>query len=272
MPHVVPAYLAVSFAAVVLAMAGLLVAGVHRGTNGGRRVADQRAAPATLTAALVTAWLVVTGMLAACGWLGDFSALPPRMAAVILPAVGLVLYLGLTERADALLRRLPPHWALAAQAFRVPVEVLLWCLYAEGLIAREMTFHGANLDILTGATAPFAAWAALRMGPRARPWLVAWNVAGLALLLNVVTWGLLSAPTPFRAFVTDPPNTVIAVFPVVWLPAFLVPCAMLLHAVSLRQLLAPSAAPSPDAGTPDPDTADEADRIMRAARPRRARV
>jgi len=55
----------------------------------------------------------------------------------------------------------------------------------------------------------------------------------------VVVHALLSTPTPFRVLVTDPPTTFIAAVPYVWLPAFLVPLAWLLHGVSLRQLHSP---------------------------------
>jgi len=46
----------------------------------------------------------------------------------------------------------------------------------------------------------------------------------------------LSAPTPFRMIATDPPTTFIGSAPYIWLPAFLVPLAWVLHGISLRQL------------------------------------
>jgi hypothetical protein len=63
-----------------------------------------------------------------------------------------------------------------------------------------------------------------------------WNVAGIVILLNVVVHAQLSAPTPFRVFETEPPTTFIGDVPYIWLPAFLVPLAWLLHLLSLRQL------------------------------------
>ncbi|NTV63491.1 MAG: hypothetical protein HGA65_08145, partial [Oscillochloris sp.] len=66
------------------------------------------------------------------------------------------------------------------------------------------------------------AWLAAH-GKLSRGWLLAWNIAGLALLLNIVVISVLAMPTPFRAFPDGPANTVIATPPYVWLPAFLVP-------------------------------------------------
>ena len=63
-----------------------------------------------------------------------------------------------------------------------------------------------------------------------------WNVAGILILVNVVVHAQLSTPSPFRVFITPPPVTFIAYVPWIWLPAFLVPLAWALHALSIRQL------------------------------------
>jgi hypothetical protein len=52
----------------------------------------------------------------------------------------------------------------------------------------------------------------------------------------VVVHAQLAAPTPFRVFRVEPPVTFIAYLPWIWLPAFLVPLAWGLHALSIRQL------------------------------------
>ena len=224
----IPQPIAAGFIVLSLLMAAALVAGVHRAAG---------ARKAAIAAAVIAAWLGFSAVLAIRGVLLDFTSLPPRLAVVVLPPLLLALAVGFGGVADGLLRRLPPRWPVAAQVFRVAVEILLARLAAAGLIAEMMTFRGANLDIVTGITAPLVAWAAFR-GGRVRSGLVAaWNVMGLALVGNVVVRGLLSAPTPFRQIVTDPPNTIVARFPVVWLPAFLVATALLLHAASLRQLV-----------------------------------
>jgi hypothetical protein len=223
----IPLSITAPFVALVLVVAAALLAGIHRSAG---------ARAATVCGIVMAAWLAFTGILAARGVLMDFGAVPPRLAIVVLPPVLLALAVGFGV-ADGLLRSLPPRWPVAAQVFRVGVEILLWQLAGAGLIARMMTFGGANLDVLTGLTAPLVAWLAFRGGRVSRRAVVLWNGAGLALLLNVVARGLLSAPTPFRMIVTDPPNTIVARFPVVWLPAFFVAAALLLHAASLRQMV-----------------------------------
>jgi hypothetical protein len=233
----VPTYVAVVFAAFCLLVAAVVVAGV-------KRIAG--AATARRTAIGLVLWLGVTGALGASGVLARYGA-PPRFLVVVVPALLFPLWLALTPAADRLLRLTPPGWLVGAQCFRVGVELLLWLLAAHGALASAMTFHGRNFDVLSGLTAPLAAWLAFGRG-RWRPRLaVVWNGLALALLLNVVTVGLLSAPTPFRRIVTDPPNTVIVRYPTVWLVALLVPLAFSLHALSLRQLLR-GLAPRPGPG------------------------
>jgi hypothetical protein len=99
-----------------------------------------------------------------------------------------------------------------------------------------LTFEGRNFDILVGLTALPVAWLcfARRAGPRLGA--VVWNVAGIAILANIVIHALLSAPTPFQVLRTEPPTTIIATLPYIWLPGFLVPLALSLHVASLRTL------------------------------------
>jgi len=183
-------------------------------------------------------WLALTGLLAERGFFDDFQSIPPRLVLALgLPLLTL-LALTFSRRIAPLLAALPPAWPVAAQTFRIPVEIVLWRLAVAGVIPELLSFTGRNVDILVGLTAPVVAYACFVR--RAWPARVAvwWNWAGIVILLNVVVHAQLSAPTPWRIFETDPPTTFIADWPYVWLPDFLVPLAWLFHAVSLRQLRA----------------------------------
>ena len=99
-----------------------------------------------------------------------------------------------------------------------------------------MTFEGRNLDILSGITAPLIAFLISRK-KISKPITILWNIACLGLLANIVITAILSMPTPFRVFMNEPANTIVAEFPIVWLPALLVPLAYGLHFLSIRQRL-----------------------------------
>ena len=228
-----PLAISVAFIAIV---AGMLVLVLWGAARGAWRVSPGAVRGVRVAGMALVGWLALTGVLAERGFFDDFQSLPPRFLPVLGLPLLVLLPLAFSRRIAPLLAALPPAWPVAAQTFRVAVEIVLWQLVVAGVLPELLSFHGRNVDILVGLTAPVVTYACFVR--RAWPARVAvwWNWAGIVILLNVVVHAQLSAPTPWRIFETDPPTTVIADWPYIWLPAFLVPLAWLLHAVSLRQL------------------------------------
>ena len=219
---------AILFSGLVLVVAVLVAAGLRR---------NARLGPLAVSGILL-AYLALPGTLAAAGALDRYTPLPA-------PALLLVLVLTLCTIALAFS---PPGARLAAgtslgavvalQAFRIPVELMLHRLHAEGMVPVQMTYLGRNFDILTGITGlALGAWL-LRGRPVPRQVVLAWNVLGLALLANIVITAVLSTPVPFRRFADQPPHTLPSSFPFVWLPSFLVQVALGSHLLVFRQLRA----------------------------------
>ena len=182
------------------------------------------------------AWLLLTSSLSISGFLGDFSVMPPRMLPMLFILLVGILIITFHPAFKRFLAHVPPAWLIHIQAFRVPVEILLWLLFLDNLLPVQMTFEGRNWDVLTGITAPAAAYLCFGRG-RYRKWLaMAWNIFGLILLVNIVVTAILSMPTPFRVFMNEPANTIVTVFPVVFLPTVLVPIAYAMHFFSLRKV------------------------------------
>jgi hypothetical protein len=121
---------------------------------------------------------------------------------------------------------------------RVPVEITLYLLYQHHLVPASMTFEGRNFDILSGLTAPFIYYLAARRTNFSRPVLIIWNIAALALLLNIVATAILAFPSPLQTIAFDQPNRAITFFPYVWLPSFVVPAVLYAHLAALRILFA----------------------------------
>jgi hypothetical protein len=192
-----------------------------------RRIGSPRAG--AFVSVGVGAWLVFTAMLALRGTFREWEAMPPRLVLVLVPSLLMMAVLAFVTRG---VHRVPPAWLIAPQAFRLLIEIVLTMLYTAGLLPELMTFHGRNFDIFIGLTAIPVALLARRM-PRLA---IVWNVVGIALLVNVMTHGLLSAPTPLRVFMTEPANTFVGYFPFIWIATFLIPFAMLLHILSIKQL------------------------------------
>lgn len=187
-----------------------------------------------LALAVLALWMIPSGMAAARGAL-TFTGRPPTF----------FVFLALTTLATTILAFSPVGTRLVAgigiaglvgfQAFRIPVELLLHRLHTEGVVPVQMTYDGSNFDIVSGILgASIGVWALVARPPRAA--VLGFNLVGLALLVNIVTIAMLSTPTPIRRFHAEPPNTFVADWPFVWLPALLVQAAWFGHLLVFRKL------------------------------------
>jgi hypothetical protein len=186
-------------------------------------------------AILLTAWLLLLGILSAWGFFSDFSRVPPRLTIALLTPLPVVLFFIRSRAGKQLLQQIQPQWLIYLQSFRILVEIGLWILVRNGSLPEQMSFEGRNFDILTGLFAfPVGYYCFVK---KTWPPVVAmlYNIAGLVLLVNIVTISALSLPTPLRAFHNGPDSSLITTFPFIYLPGLLVPLAYTLHIFSLRQ-------------------------------------
>jgi hypothetical protein len=73
--------------------------------------------------------------------------------------------------------------------------------------------------------------------PQGRKTAIAWNLLGLTDFAVAITLGMITSPGQFQLIVPDVPSIGAGVYPDVLTPAFVVPSSILLHALSLRQLM-----------------------------------
>lgn len=180
-------------------------------------------------------WTVIISALSISGFLSDFTKLPPRpIIALFIPLV-VIIWATRSSITTEILRHIPPQNIIRLQSFRFFVEMVLWMLFVENLIAIQMTFEGRNFDILAGLSSIAIAWFVSRQ-KISKGGLIIWNILCLGLLLNIVIIAVLSMPLPFRVFMNEPANTIVMKFPFVFLPALLVPLAYGLHFLSLKQV------------------------------------
>jgi hypothetical protein len=209
-------------------------------------ILGRSAGQALMMAIAAIVWFVLTGVLAGVGFFSNFAAVPPRLIlALATPAVALaVIFRGNSLRET--LAATPVAALIYLQVFRVVVELLLFRAYKMGNLPVQMTFDGRNFDIVAGLTAPIAGW--LYQRTRSRMVATLWNVAGLALLGNIVVVAILSMPGRLRYFTEGPANTLLTHFPFIYLPAVLVPIAYTAHLLSLRQLWSRGSSPEGQVG------------------------
>ncbi len=187
------------------------------------------------TAVLLIAWLILLGVLSIRGFFADFSALPPRLAFAMLPPLLLVLLFTRSRAGKEFFHHIQPQWLIYLQSFRILVEIALWLLVRNGILPVQMSFEGRNFDILTGLLAfPVGYYCFVK-----KTWppvaALLYNIAGLILLVNIVTISTLSMPTPLRVFHNQPDSSVLTRFPFIYVSGLLVPLAYTLHILSLKQ-------------------------------------
>lgn len=128
-------------------------------------------------------------------------------------------------------------WLTWLHCIRVPVELVLYFVFLEGLVPESMTFEGYNFDILSGLTAPILYYLVFVKKKVGSMGLLLWNIICLGLLLNILTIAVLSAQTPIQKMAFDQPNIGVTYFPLVWLPTVIVPIVFLSHLASIGQIL-----------------------------------
>jgi hypothetical protein len=184
----------------------------------------------------IAVWTLFVSIWSLSGRMEDFSVFPFNfMPVLLIPMIAAIAWIS-SSAVSQVLSNLPPADIIRLQSFRFFVEVLLWLLFTQNLLPVQMTFEGRNFDIVAGITAPIVAYLASR-GKISRGGLIAWNVFGLCLLINIVVTAVLSTPSPWRIFMNEPANYIVTYFPISWLPGLLVPLAYYLHFLSIRQLV-----------------------------------
>jgi hypothetical protein len=183
------------------------------------------------------AWLLLNAVLALKGFYADTSTTPPHFVLAIAAPLITILILFITNKGKAFLSKAALSTLTLISIVRIPVELILLWLSIYKTIPQLMTFEGRNFDIVSGITAIVIFFICFKdKGVVHKKLLLAWNILGLILLLNIVINAVLSVPTPIQQFAFDQPNIAVLYFPFVWLPCFIVPAVLLSHIVSIKKL------------------------------------
>ena len=217
-----PLYIALVFAAATLLTMVLFYKAAHY---------------SKVTFIVLMCWIFLQMLIALTGFYTNTNTMPPRFALLVLPPLLVIAVLFTTRFGRTYLDRLDLKALSLVHIVRIPVEVVLFWLFVHKAIPQSMTFEGRNFDVLSGLSAVLIYYFGFVRKTIGWKGLLLWNVVCLALLINVVGNGLLSAPSPFQQLSFNQPNIAILYFPFVWLPGVIVPLVLLSHLASIRQLL-----------------------------------
>jgi hypothetical protein len=204
----------------------------------GRTTLDRRQRTVTWLAVVLPllAWYLAIWQFARTG---GFQARPAGGSVPLLPmAIFLPLLIALpllirSKRLAAVLDSVSPAWLVGFQAYRVLGYVFL-VRWAAGELPGTFALPAGIGDVLVGALALPVAFYLQSGAAGGRAAAYGWNLLGILDLLVAVTIGALTAS---GRIAVDVPNAATTSFPLVMIPAFAVPLSLILHGVSLWQLM-----------------------------------
>lgn len=186
---------------------------------------------------LIAVWILLQSVLGVLGFYSNINLMTARFPLLFLPPLVFFIFLFLTGKGKMFIDSLNIRALTIFHIIRIPVEIVLFLLFINKSIPKAMTFEGRNLDILSGLSAPVIYYFAFVKKKIGKYGLVLWNIACIALLLNVVSNAILSLPARFQQFGFAQPNIALGYFPFVLLPGCLVPLALFSNSAAIRQLL-----------------------------------
>ena len=196
---------------------------------------------ACVLAAILTLWQAANRsrilLLVVAAWIAVEMVIPPVLPLLALPPMLAVILILATKSGRRFINTLDLPTLILLHLYRILVEFILYQLYRYHTVPILMTFEGRNFDILSGLSAPIVYYFAFVRHRLPARWLIAWNLACIVLLLNVVVYTVLSTPGPLQRLSFDHPNIAIQHFPYLLLPGVLVPIVLFSNAASIVKLL-----------------------------------
>ena len=233
----IPTYLPFTVLAGCVATIVAAVVGVSRAVKRSNWSEHQRKRTVQAATAVLAGWFAIALALALGGvYSAATSRIPTIQFGIAIPVLIGCLMIWRWPALSRLINAVPREWVIAIQFYRVEGVVFL-SLYAAHLLPGVFALPAGLGDVAVGLLA-----AAIGIGATGGRQLnsrtvLRWNLLGIADLIVALTTGFLTTPSAFQKFAFDHPNELISMFPLVLIPTFLVPLAILLHIISLIQLV-----------------------------------
>ncbi|WP_299887391.1 hypothetical protein [uncultured Lacinutrix sp.] len=180
-------------------------------------------------------WQLYVFIVASSGVLETYD-LPPRFPIfLILPAFLFTAIFIYKNRNNAWIQNINPKALIYIQTFRVLVETIFVFSLSAGILHKNVTIEGYNMDMIFAFTAPIVAY--LAFNKLSKKFVVYWNYLGLLVLASVIFVFVSSIYIPEIYSANIPLIPMEAVkYPYLLVAAFLMPFAVFIHVLSIVQL------------------------------------
>jgi len=233
----IPAYLP-AFESAIRPIAAAIALGLIW-MGGWRMPAPVRSRLATAGALSVAllAWLFVAQYLGSSDvYIATNDArVPMVLLGLLIPLIIAALSLWLSANVASLVSAIPLPWIVAAQIYRVGGGIFL-VLWADGRLPWQFALPAGIGDVATGCGAVVAAMLLAEQAAGSRRTVYAWCLFGIADLVIALTMGAMTSPGRAHLFALAEPNLLISAYPLVMVPTFAVPLALMLHGIVLWRL------------------------------------
>src|SRR5215469_5651999 len=159
-------------------------------------------------------------------------AVPTILFGLLIPLAVAAIALWRSESIARLVSAIPLHWLVAAQVYRVGGGIFL-VLWADGRLPWQFALPAGIGDVATGIAAVVVAALLTQNANGARRLTYAWCLFGIADLVVAITMGAMTSPGRVHLLAFDAPNLLVTAYPLVMVPTFAVPLALILHGLVL---------------------------------------
>jgi len=233
----IPGYL-LSFESIVRLLVTIIALGlIWLGAARMPASAKSRYATAGVLSAAFIGWLAVAQYLGAANtyFASTDTAVPTILFGLLIPLAVAAIALWRSESIARLVSAIPLHWLVAAQVYRVAGGIFL-VLWADGRLPWQFALPAGIGDVATGSVAVVVAALLAQNAIGARRATYAWCLFGIADLVVAVTMGAMTSPGRAHLLAFEAPNLLVASYPLVMVPTFAVPLALMLHGLVLWRL------------------------------------
>jgi hypothetical protein len=168
-------------------------------------------------------------------------AVPTILFGLLIPLAVAAIGLWRLESITRLVSAIPLHWLVAAQVYRIGGGVFL-VLWADGHLPWQFALPAGIGDVTTGIVAVVVAAQLARNEIGAHRATFAWCLFGIADLVVAIAMGAMTSPGQAHLLAFDAPNLLMTAYPLVMVPTFAVPLALMLHGLVLLRLRRSAAA------------------------------
>jgi hypothetical protein len=231
-----PAYVAYRVIGGDIAIILAVLYGIHLALARSGWPARERASVLLWSGLILVAWF---GAALTLSWLEFFRGaedrIPTIQLGIFVPIAAGSIALWRSRTLRRILDAVPQSWIVGVQVYRV-LGLTFLTLLAAGQLPAVFAVPAGVGDVLTGILALIIALRYVPGSERSNRLVRSWNIFGLLDLAVALATGFMTSPSAFQLLSLDAPNELISAFPLVMIPVFAVPLAILLHMASLMKL------------------------------------